>query len=320
MLMMVPYTHSKNITAFGNVTYQQKESRMLEIVDSIQNTLNNKYCGFVYIFYQDPLLIPYIQKQNMKHEEKLVFVPSMVDTISTLFRYANEKLQRRTVILQTSEIPISVSGIAATEYILLPLIFVFKLTSIFFLYSSNLWAPSIEFCLFFLLHCLLEKCDVTNVKMLLPWVWRWHLLPFLKPYFYLSQKFHWVNGCIFIQSKRALQGEILQARNQKFLCCGYDSFLKEMVPHTLNKGVCFQNDSPSHGCAWYRECDLLGFSTSGIQNHEPLLHTENLSQPLWSTHVRTQGIQGQLEAFLQSVSNRPLVLKQKKVQKINQKK
>ncbi len=101
-MMMVPYTHSKKLN-FGNATHQEKETRMQEIIDSIQNTLNHELTGYVYIFYQDPLLIPYIQKQNLKHKENIIFVPNIVDTISMVFRYANEHLINKTVLIMNAD-------------------------------------------------------------------------------------------------------------------------------------------------------------------------------------------------------------------------
>ncbi len=103
ILMMVPYTHSNNITGYGDITYQQKETRMQEIVDSIQKTLNYDHTDCVYIFYQDPLLIPYMVKQNISYKEKLQFVPNMEDTMSTLFHYANEHLANKTVMIVNAD-------------------------------------------------------------------------------------------------------------------------------------------------------------------------------------------------------------------------
>lgn len=101
--MMVPYTHSKNMNGYGNITYQQKESRMQEIVNSIQNTLNYPYTGFIFIFYQDPLLIPYMVQQNLNHSQRMLFVSNMADTISTLFQFANNNLQNRTVMILNAD-------------------------------------------------------------------------------------------------------------------------------------------------------------------------------------------------------------------------
>ncbi len=100
---MVPFTHSNKITSYGNVTEQQKETRMQEIIDCIQNTLNYPHTGFLYIFYQDPLLIPYMEKQNLNHKEKITFVPNMIDTIATLFHYAHENLQGEIVMLTNAD-------------------------------------------------------------------------------------------------------------------------------------------------------------------------------------------------------------------------
>ncbi len=103
MLMMVPYTHSESIKSYGNITYEQKESRMQEIMDSIQKTLNYPQTGYVYIFYQDPLLVAYIQKQKLSHKERIIFVPNMADTMSTLFLYANQNLTNKTVMILNAD-------------------------------------------------------------------------------------------------------------------------------------------------------------------------------------------------------------------------
>ena len=77
---------------------------MQEIVESIENTLTHPEVGPVYIFYQDSLLIPYMEKQNFKNQEKLVFVPNMEDTMATLFRYANEYLEGHVVMVMNADV------------------------------------------------------------------------------------------------------------------------------------------------------------------------------------------------------------------------
>ena len=77
---------------------------MREIVESIENTLSHPEVGQVYIFYQDSLLIPYMEKQNFKNQEKIVFVPNMEDTMATLFRYANEHLEGHVVMVMNADV------------------------------------------------------------------------------------------------------------------------------------------------------------------------------------------------------------------------
>ena len=101
---MVPYSHSKTIASYGeHVTYEQKESRMQEIVESIRKTLIHLEVGKVYLFYQDELLVPYMEKQKLDHREKIVFVPNMEDTMATLFRYANEHLEGHVVMVMNAD-------------------------------------------------------------------------------------------------------------------------------------------------------------------------------------------------------------------------
>ena len=89
---------------YGNASYGQKEDRMQEIVESIQNTLSHPEVGQVYIFYQDSLLIPYMEKQNLINKVKIVFVPNMEDTMATLFRYANEHLEGHVVMVINADV------------------------------------------------------------------------------------------------------------------------------------------------------------------------------------------------------------------------
>ena len=103
VLKMVPYTHSKRIVEYGNITSYQKETRMQEIIESIQNTLNHEYVGYLHIFYQDLLLIPYIENQNLNNSHKITFVPNMDDTMSTLFHYANEHLEGHMVMVMNAD-------------------------------------------------------------------------------------------------------------------------------------------------------------------------------------------------------------------------
>ena len=102
---MVPYTHSDTIIGYGeNVTFSKKETRMQEIVKSLQNTLNHEYVGTLYIFYQDIKLIPYLENQNFTYSHKLRFIPNMEDTMMSLFHYANEHLHTHVVMVMNADV------------------------------------------------------------------------------------------------------------------------------------------------------------------------------------------------------------------------
>ena len=47
--------------------------------------------------------MPYMDKQNLEHREKIVFVPNMEDTMATLFRYANEHLEGNVVMVMNAD-------------------------------------------------------------------------------------------------------------------------------------------------------------------------------------------------------------------------
>ena len=105
ILTMVPYTHSDTIIGYGeNVTFSKKDTRMQEIVKCLQNTLNHEYVGTLYIFYQDIKLIPYLENQNFTSSHKLKFIPNMEDTMTSLFRYANEHLQAHIVMVMNADV------------------------------------------------------------------------------------------------------------------------------------------------------------------------------------------------------------------------
>ena len=103
---MVPYLHSRCITQPGkkNFTYGAKETRMKELVRSLQLTLERDYVSYLYISYQDSLLIPYLEKQNFTNKAKLTFVPNMEDTMATLFPYANEHLEGHVVMVMNADV------------------------------------------------------------------------------------------------------------------------------------------------------------------------------------------------------------------------
>ena len=96
---MVPYTHSRNLVGYGNILLDKKEIRMKEILESIQKTLNHRLVGSLYIFYQDPLLITYMEKQHLHNNQKITFVDNKNDTMSTLFHYANENLKGNVMVM-----------------------------------------------------------------------------------------------------------------------------------------------------------------------------------------------------------------------------
>ena len=77
---------------------------MQELVRSLQITLEQDYVSYLYIFYQDSLLIPYIKKQNLTYQEKIVFVLNMEDSMATLFRYANEHLEGHVVMVMNADV------------------------------------------------------------------------------------------------------------------------------------------------------------------------------------------------------------------------
>ena len=102
---MVPFHHSKLLNKYsGNVTHADREIRMQEIVESIQKTLAHPYTGYLFIFYHDPKLISYLERQKLKMWEKVVFIPNYSDTISSLFRYANENLKDNVVMITNADI------------------------------------------------------------------------------------------------------------------------------------------------------------------------------------------------------------------------
>ena len=71
---------------------------------SIQNTLNHPLVGNVYIFYQDPFLIPYMEREQVTSSKRITFVPNMEDTMATVFRYANEHLEGRVVMVMNADV------------------------------------------------------------------------------------------------------------------------------------------------------------------------------------------------------------------------
>ena len=77
---------------------------MQELVRSLQLTSEQDYVSHLYIFYQDSLLIPYLEKHNFTNKEKIVFVPNMEDSMATLFRYANEHLEGRVVMVMNADV------------------------------------------------------------------------------------------------------------------------------------------------------------------------------------------------------------------------
>ena len=87
-----------------SATSGEKDTRMQEIVQSVQKTLKHSEVGNVFIFYQDSLLMPYLEKQNLHNQEKIVFVANMEDTMATLFQYANEHLEGHVVIVMNADV------------------------------------------------------------------------------------------------------------------------------------------------------------------------------------------------------------------------
>ena len=77
---------------------------MAELMTSVQNTLNHPLVGNVYIFYQDPILIAYMEREHVTKSDRIIFVPNMEDTMANLFRYANEHLEGRVVMVMNSDV------------------------------------------------------------------------------------------------------------------------------------------------------------------------------------------------------------------------
>ena len=118
MLILVPYAHSQSLMEHWSATSGQKDTRMQEIVQSIQKTLKHPEVGNVFIFYQDVHLMPYLEKQNLTNQEKIVFVPNMEDTMATLFRYANEHLEGHVVMVMNADVYLD-EGFDKLDYALL---------------------------------------------------------------------------------------------------------------------------------------------------------------------------------------------------------
>ena len=77
---------------------------MAELMTSVQNTLNHPLVGNVYVFYQDPILIPYMEREHVTKSDRITFVPNMEDTMATLFRYANEHLEGHVVMVMNADV------------------------------------------------------------------------------------------------------------------------------------------------------------------------------------------------------------------------
>ena len=78
-------------------------SRMTDITDSLEYTLNHKIVKHVYIFYKDSALIHYIKGKQLNNSQKLKFVANINDTISPLFQYANEHLRKEVVLIMNAD-------------------------------------------------------------------------------------------------------------------------------------------------------------------------------------------------------------------------
>ena len=104
VLKPVPYTHSWRFKEYLNFTFHERELRMEELMTSVKNTLNHPLVGNVYIFYQDPILIPYMTREGVTNSDRITFVPNMEDTMATLFRYANEYLEGHVVTVMNADV------------------------------------------------------------------------------------------------------------------------------------------------------------------------------------------------------------------------
>ena len=101
--MLVPYAHSQSLMGHWTATSGEKDTRMDEIVESLQKTLNHPAVGNIFIFYQDLQLLPHLEKQNLNNKEKIVFVPNVEDSMAKLFRYANEHLEGHVVMVMNAD-------------------------------------------------------------------------------------------------------------------------------------------------------------------------------------------------------------------------
>ena len=103
VLILVPYVHSQSLMRYWTATSGEKDTRMQEIVESLQKTLNHPEVGNIFIFYPDLQLLSHLEKQNLNNKEKIVFVPNMEDTMATLFHYANEHLEGHVVMVMNAD-------------------------------------------------------------------------------------------------------------------------------------------------------------------------------------------------------------------------
>ena len=105
VLKMVPYLHSKKLmNRSPHITYNQREVRMQEIIDSIQYTIEHPLVGSLYIFYQNISLISYIEKHNLKMKKKIIYVSNIEDTMSKVFNYADRNLRGQVVMVMNADV------------------------------------------------------------------------------------------------------------------------------------------------------------------------------------------------------------------------
>ena len=98
---MVPYLSSR--MEYKKSPSSKIKERMNEIIECIQKDLSHHLVGYLYIFYQDPLLVMYIKGLNLQNNDKLKYIENINDTMSTLFFFANKHLQGHVVMIMNAD-------------------------------------------------------------------------------------------------------------------------------------------------------------------------------------------------------------------------
>ena len=101
ILKMIPYIH--NSEGYGNASFTEREMRMQELVSSVKNTANYSLVEKLFLFYHHTNLVHYIKKQNFDQKEKITYVKNKYDTISELFKYANNHLRNKLVMVMNAD-------------------------------------------------------------------------------------------------------------------------------------------------------------------------------------------------------------------------
>ena len=101
ILKMIPYIH--NSEGYGNASFIERDMRMQELVSSVKNTTNYLLVEKLFIFYHDKNLVHYISTQNFDQKGKITYVKNKYDTLSGLFRYANNHLRNKLVMVMNAD-------------------------------------------------------------------------------------------------------------------------------------------------------------------------------------------------------------------------